>query len=356
MAFEDFSCSIGLLRFPLIVLVVFIHSRFQGPSYPDADTELLCNSVFWGKMPHCAVAAFFLFSGYLFACRTMQPKTEQGPFFFQYLGMLRGKFKSLVIPYFLWNTLLMLPHLLIQVLNLSSSLLPVQKFADMTFLQILVRAYGFDMREFPIDVPLWYVRSLVLFFLLSPILLFLIRFLPKYLSLLLLFAGSFLPINSSVLFFTFGIFCGSFDVDLRPLKNKWGILCLVPLPAFALLADSFPSMLSNMGPNVLWAILHWLFLLFLVPFAMLMQRLPEKAGKLLVLGGGYSFWIYCSHAPVATSLSRIGLRLHCLGMPPLLWMLLTCVATIAITLLVFFVARRIAPRATKILCGGRLPK
>jgi len=354
LAFEDFSCSINLLRFPLIVLVVFIHSRFQ--TYPDADTELLCNSVFWGKMPHCAVSAFFIISGYLLASRMIQNRVEQSNLVSMYLTTLRRKFKSLVIPYFLWNTLVMLPHLLIWGLHISSSLFPAPKFAGMNILQILVRTYGLDMREYPIDVSLWYVRSLMFFFLLSPLFLFLIRFLPKYLSLLLLFAGFFLPGNSSVLFFLIGIFCGYFDVDLRPLKNKWGVLFLVPLPVFCFLADHFRSILSIMGPNVFWAILHLLFFLFLVPLAMLMQRLPDKAQKLLVLGGGYSFWIYCSHAPIATTLSRVGLRFHCLGMPPLLWMLLTCAATTAITVLAFLVMRRVAPSATKILCGGRLPK
>ena len=250
----------------------------------------------------------------------------------------------------------MLPHLLIWRLHISSSLFPAPKFAGMNFWQILVRTYGLDMREFPIDVPLWYVRSLMIFFLFSPLFLFLIRFLPKHLSLFLLFAGYFLPINSSVLYFLFGIFCGYFDVDLRPVKNSWGVLLLIPLPVFCCLADHFQAILSIMGPNVFWAILHWLFFLFLVPLTMLMHHLPDKAQKLLILGGGYSFWIYCSHALIATTLSRIGLRLHCLGMPPLLWMILSCAATIAITVLAFFIARRIAPHATAVLCGGRLPK
>lgn len=353
LAFEDFSCSIGLLRFPLIVLVVFIHARFQGPDYPDSGTELLCKSIFWGRMPHCAVAAFFLFSGYLFASKTMQGKKGQCDNVHSYLEMLRRKFKSLVVPYFLWNTLVMLPHLLIWGLNISSSLIPAPKYAGMNFLQILVRSYGLDIREFPIDVPLWYVRSLILFFLFSPIFLFLIRCLPKYMSFVLLIAGSFLSIDIS---FLFGMFCGYFEIDLRPLKNKWGLLLLIPLPAFCLLADCLPSIQANIGKNVILAILHWSFLLFLIPLTMLMQRLPEKTRKMLALGGGYTFWIYCSHAPVATTLSRIGLRSRCLGMPPLLWMMLTCAATIAITLLAFYVVRRIAPRAAKVLCGGRLPK
>ena len=356
VTFEFFSRSIGLLRFPLIVLIVFIHARFQGPDYPDAATEHLCKSLFWGKMPHCAVAAFFLFSGYLLASRTMRRRNDQGGIFVSYPDMLRRKFKSLVIPYFIWNTLVMLPHLLIWALHLSSSLLPSTKFAGMNFFQILVRTYGLDPREYPIDVPLWYIRSLMLLFLISPVLLFLIRHLPKYLSLCLIIAGTFLLSGEKeVLFFSFGIFCGYFDVDLRPIKKHW-FLYLVPMPAFCLLVSCLPSIRSDVGANLVMTMLNWLFFLFLAAFAELLGRLPEKSREWLVLAGGYSFWIFCSHAPVATTLSRIGLRFHCLGMPPLLWILLSCAVTITITLGGFYVVRRVAPRATAVLCGGRLPK
>ena len=176
--------------------------------------------------------------------------------------MLRRKFKSLLIPYFLWNTLIMLSHLLILALHVSSSLLPPPKFANMSFMQILVRTYGLDIREFPIDVPLWYVRSLMLFFLFSPIFLLLIRGLPKYLCFLLLVAGSFLPANGSVPFFLLGMFCGYFEIDLRPLKNKWGLLLLIPLPAFCLLADCLPSIQANIGKTLSWQYSTGLFFCF----------------------------------------------------------------------------------------------
>ncbi len=350
LSFQAASSSIELLRFPLIVLIVFIHARFQGPDYPDPGTERLCNSISFGKMPHCAVVAFLVISGYLFASRAEQIIGLSG-----YLGMLRRKFKSLVIPYFLWNSLIMLPHLFLSFRNISSPLLPAPKFAGMNLLQIFVRSYGLDMREMPIDVPLWYVRDLMLLFVISPALLFLIRHLPKYVSLPLLISGTVLLADKTICFFSFGMFCGYFDVDFRPLKKIW-FPCLVLLPAYCILADCFPAILHKTATEINWGILNWLSLLFFAAFSVPLKHLPGNIRKWLVLAGGYSFWIYCSHSVFATTSARIGLRLHCLGMPPLLWMILGTFGTIAITVAAFFVMRRIAPGAARLLCGGRFPK
>ena len=357
-AFEDISASIDLLRFPLIILIVFIHARFQGPDYPDSFTESFCKSVFFGIMPHCAVVAFFVISGYLFASKAEQRRSvetdRKEKFFSLYWRMLRSKSKSLLIPYLLWNTLVMLPHFLISVCGVSSPLLPDSKYAGMNFYQVLVRSYGLDMRVYPIDVPLWFVRSLMFFFLVSPAILLLIRHLPKYVSFCLLLAGSVLTDDKAFLFFVFGIFFGCFDIDLRPLK-KILFLCLLPLPVFCLLCECFPSININLGSRVFLSLLNWFFLLFFFALAAGMKCLPENIRKWIVQAGGYSFWIFCSHAFVATTITRIGLRVRCLGMSPPLWIVLDCIVTIAITLAAFFVMRRVVPRMTRLLCGGRLP-
>ena len=163
-AFEDISRKIYLLRLPLIFLIVFIHARYMEiDDYPDRWMRLLSESVLLGKVPHCAVIFFFVISGYLF---TWSEKSG-------YLNLIQRKGYTLLIPYVIWNTMLMVVHLLCGLLPYKK-LLPAFKYAGMTPWQVVVRSYGLDM-GMPIDVPLWYVRDLLLLFLVAPLLIWLVR-------------------------------------------------------------------------------------------------------------------------------------------------------------------------------------
>ena len=333
-AFEDISRKIYLLRLPLIFLIVLIHARYMEiDDYPDRWMRLLSESVLLGKVPHCAVIFFFVISGYLF---TWSEKSG-------YLNLIQRKGYTLLIPYMIWNTMLMVVHLLCGLLPYKK-LLPAFKYAGMTPWQVVVRSYGLDM-GMPIDVPLWYVRDLLLLFLVAPLLIWLVRRLPLWFTPLLLLAASFFMEDCSILFFTFGLFCRYWDIDLRPLSKWWPLFIGAPLGYF----------ITAEFTVINWPLMLWISVPFYTGIAMLLQRLPNHMQKHMIHFGEYSFWIYCSHAPVATTLTRVGRSLNYLGMPPVFWVGVNCVVTVAIIVTCLWVMRRIMPGCVALLCGSRFP-
>ena len=112
MANMDFwtlqSKTIDWLRFPLIVMVVFIHNPGLG-DIPDPvelcgenslsaiDYLNLLRISFSSVLPRIAVPAFFLISGCLFFARVRAWDNSV------YRRKLQKRFATLLIPYVLWN-------------------------------------------------------------------------------------------------------------------------------------------------------------------------------------------------------------------------------------------------------------
>ena len=333
-AFEDLSQKIYLLRLPLILLIILIHARFMWPNYPDDWCRWLEKSVLFGKVPHCSVTVFFVISGYLFNWTNNS----------SYPVLLKKKCNTLLIPYILWNTILMIVHALRGVFS-NLAILPAFKFAGMTPWQVFVRSYGLDLGA-PIDYPLWFVRNLLLIFPVAPLLLWFARRCPIWLTPVFLITVSFFMKDCSLIFFCFGMFCRHCDLDLRPFNKWWPLGMAVPFAYFLLAEFQWLE----------WHVLQWLSVPFFLSITMLMLRFPKKLQALIIHLGKYSFWVYCLHAPVATTLTRVGRRMHFLGMPPILWVFLNCMFTFAICVMMLRILRRIAPFCASLLSGERVPK
>lgn len=95
---SSISRVISRLRFPLMVGVVFIHSKsiFIKPEMP-----LLSNiaTFFSSILPSFCVPLFFTFSGYLFFAST--PNLTPC----DYGRKLKKRFRTLAVPYLFWNSL-----------------------------------------------------------------------------------------------------------------------------------------------------------------------------------------------------------------------------------------------------------
>ena len=96
------STIVSRLRFPLILLVVYVHSF----GIPAEDTNVpLLHSGFYemvrtllsGMIAHSAVPTFFFISGFLMFYRV------EGYSLQLYRTKMRNRFFSLLIPYIIWN-------------------------------------------------------------------------------------------------------------------------------------------------------------------------------------------------------------------------------------------------------------
>lgn len=120
------SQVITALRFPLIVLVLFVHSNFKGVSFawdnalkasfslPIGNINLSLGTFIdfiSGSLAPLANPFFFFISGLLFFhCKQFTRKV--------YINKIRHRLQSLLIPYILWNLLFLL------IIAIGSSLRP----------------------------------------------------------------------------------------------------------------------------------------------------------------------------------------------------------------------------------------
>jgi Acyltransferase family. len=225
---ESISLSINKLKFPLTVGVVFIHNQLKvsneisisGQHVPIPDTawyEAVIN-LFSYVLPCIAVPVFFCISGYLFFKERVLDK-------YLYINKLKKRFKSLVIPYFLWNTLGLLIFLTVR-LPFLHSLFPNTSLKDVTLNKILSGYWACEGNGFPFDYPLWYVRELILVVIISPLLYLAVK---KWKSIFLIIVGiccfcNLCPAKFSLtlyacFFFSLGIWAQLFPEKIEYIKR-----------------------------------------------------------------------------------------------------------------------------------------
>lgn len=168
------SAIISFLRFPLSVAVVLIHTSIakehvNGNIVGDINIYPLyniiynfLNTVFF----QLAVPIFFFISGYLFFFKF--EKFGLGEYFRQ----IRSRTRTLVVPYLLWNLVVILKTVIAQNwfpalsgqtnafenFNVSQWLLMFWDVSDVT-----------ESLPLPINGPLWFVRNLIVLTIFSPI-------------------------------------------------------------------------------------------------------------------------------------------------------------------------------------------
>lgn len=186
---------ITVLRLPLAVGVVFIHAQ-QGPlpqGLPPMHMDMVAQLRWWlsSALPSLAVATFFILSGFLFFQGYSQ---QEGWHFFR--RKWSNRLRTLLLPYLLWNVLKLLQLWAKHDWDAWST--HWQRVEGFNFLwgqHTIGRAtdgfLGLSLGSFdaPLNVPLWFVRELMIFSLLTPLLAFLLRHRWSALSLLALLFG-----------------------------------------------------------------------------------------------------------------------------------------------------------------------
>lgn len=172
----DISKAITLLRFPLIVGVVFLHS------FPLQSTEIDWN-IFNGEqfyrlfcivtsyiLPIICTPAFFFISGYLFFLNVEKFNRQV------YVKKLYKRVKTLLIPYVLWNMIPYIIHMIMVIVKGGDffSLLSFSCFINIFWnehsLNDVYNWAGWPiMYIYPLNGALWYLRDLILLSVISPL-------------------------------------------------------------------------------------------------------------------------------------------------------------------------------------------
>ena len=224
------SQAIDWLRFPLAVGVVFIHAYGVSALTPSAvegahplwvECCKLLRSLLSQWLPAVAVPAFFLISGRLFFKGVTRFSREV------YFSKLHRRLFSLALPYFLWNII----ALVVQFLRTRWEVLTFENAFEKFSFYVRQKGgwsvfwdshsigrdthnwFGFPVEGLtaPVDVPLWFVRELMVLALLSPLIWWLLRRLRwRFLLLLTLcyVLSVWMPVHalsvSAALFFSLG--------------------------------------------------------------------------------------------------------------------------------------------------------
>lgn len=360
MLSERSSRALAGIRFPLVLMVLAMHvhpeALHAGPVFSPAVTALT-------QLGFMAVPCFFLMSGYLFF-RGLEDWDWKA-----YGRKLRSRVHTLLIPYLIFN-LLCIAAPLAGVDNPARNpdALPVFGWFwdSVTYNAGAENWLGFSLQLFyPENVPLWYVRDLMLMCVISPLVFVAVRRVPALVLpvLALLFV---LGIgngwrgfsNSALLFFSLGGFFAVRRIDL-------------PLWAYMRRGVLIPAALA------LWVAVVWLAE---APFVQQFQQLFYLAASFATLSLAYalsvrepsplalrlsesSFFVYALHMVTFGSFSMLG------GIDSLLasllsagtsafgawcYMFIAPAAVASACFLLFMLLRRLCPPVLAVLTGGRL--
>lgn len=360
---------IECLKFPLSVLVVYIHGF--GENFVDWNGLNSCTYEYIrGTISHViariAVPMFFCFSGFLFF-------KDIGLIAFDkniYINKLKRRVKTLLVPYLLWNTLQIL---LTVSMILKGCFLGAKSFADILnyfgdkgYLEMFwncntwpgeVNAFGELLQNTgPILLPFWYIRDLIVMCLLAPVVYFFCKI--KY-SWLLLFVAYVLSVKINifgvqmlgVFFYSAGAYVAIHGVDIINLCRK---LSAVFIPLSIFLTFSGILYVEQKSP---WQIV--LFNMYLLIAIIAVLAITEKIVDGRTLNKSLpqmSFFVYASHPLLILYLSELLLsRLLPWGLPIIKtvnYLLAPLLATI-VCCLIYIIMKRYFHSALNLLTGGR---
>lgn len=163
------SKIISLLRFPMIVGIVMIHSGITLQN--DVSDYYLYNHLvvkgIIGTLTRLCVPLFFFISGYLFwANNTFNLSV--------YLRKLKKRVSSLLIPYIFYCTLAIILFAILNFLKPEIQTGPTPSIKDWNFYVILSMYWNMG-DNLPIVPQFWFIRNLMVFILFAPIIYKLIK-------------------------------------------------------------------------------------------------------------------------------------------------------------------------------------
>lgn len=372
------SDTISILRFPLTVGVVFIHfslskglnihGTFYGLNNPD--WFFFVTNFISEVLSKLCVPSFFFISGFLFFREAYFNKDL-------YIQKLSTRIRSLFIPFILWNIIGAAFILCKSTIPFVSNYYPpieirfsfIRLFS--TFFNnsnnsgLLVYPADFPppMDICPINIPLWYVRELMIMVLLSPLTYWIIKKGGKlsiivlaliwYTTPLLLPKAHYFPMFIQALFFfSWGAFYNIHQINFihlfREAKYIFCILYLIIAMTDALTKGSTYSLY-----------IHTLGLLVGIPLVFIIasyiaEYWNNKPKQILI---DSCFFIYALHSLFMNDMAKFAFKsFHIIDWNPYIWLLFYLsvpIITTGICISLYSFIRSIMPHFCRLLIGNR---
>ncbi|MDE6215503.1 acyltransferase [Bacteroides sp.] len=351
---EIISLVIDRLKFPLICGVVFIHNQLKGEisvsglsvPIPNAPWYEAVINLFSYVIPCIAVPIFFIISGYLFFKEeTFNEKL--------YLTKMKKRFRSLVIPYVLWNTLALFIFIFVRIPALHG-LFPNVSLEEVTLPKVLSGYWAREGDGFPFDFPLWYVRELILMVIISPFLYVAVKKMKVcfFISILICMFFSLCPKEfgftlSACFFFSLGL-CARLFPQLIEYVKRLDFIKYLYFPL--VVADLYTVTLGSPVNHYIHLLVIFSGILTVLNYVFIL-----KGGKKGCLFKEEIFFIYASHGLFIAFLQKAVLKIirPITEVEFLVIYFLVPILTITISIGMYRCMKRVTPKVLSILVGGR---
>lgn len=347
------SKTIDALRFPLAVAVVFLHYCLTVILDATGPQRVLC-LLFQEGICRLAVPCFFLLSGFLFFNGLQDWSWPE------WGRKMRKRVRTLLVPYLLWNVIALLARWIYNNVQAGpvSLLQQIQEVGGIRMFWSVSGALPIGSQAFPVDGPLWFIRDLMLFVVLTPAIHLFLRWTKGYgvLGLCVLFLAVRRVVPEGLLFFVFGAWMQLSGRNL--LQTAWPrryallAVAVLSMAAVFLLTDvsdywarfcKLFFLVSGIGSAICLAAWGW-----------------EKRTRLSVpFLAGSSFFIFAAHEVLILQNAACPLVASLLPTDTvwgsILAFFLTPALAVAICLGLLFLLQRFLPRTAGVLTGGRKP-
>ena len=353
------SERLALLRFPLIVGVVFIHAYGSAVAFDngatvvgaaqDAPAAAFVQNLISQGLARVAVPLFFWMSGFFFFLDYGGTRREYG-------AKLRARVRTLLVPFLFWNAATLLVFGVVQALPATRGMFAAATrfVCDYRLADYLSALLGLE--RFPAAYQFWFIRDLMVVVLLAPVGQLLLRFVPRMSVLILMGLWFFdvwpvaIPSAAAVAFFHAGAWCAR--TGFRPAALDRFAVPLLAAYAAVVLMDAqgsgrdWPAAIHSTG-----------ILLGMASALVLSGPLARTRGlkKSLLAAGSCSFFVFAVHEPLLTVFKKTAFLVFRpeSGAAVLVLYFAVPLAVIALALLVHGALRRLAPRLLAGIAGGR---
>lgn len=344
------SQTIDWLRFPMAVAVVMLHHSVMLMENATGPLRVLC-ILFQEGVCRLAVPCFFFISGYLFFNKLQEWSWSE------WTRKIKSRGRTLLVPYLLWNLIAFFAYWIYARVH-GDGISLQQHFLNNGGLRLFWGTNGdipLGMRSGPCDSPLWFVRDLMYFTLLTPLIHLFVRWTKGFgvLALIIFFFAVPGIITEGFAFYITGS-------ALQMMRKNIVEICWPRRVVFYLLSAVFLIALYILFDLEYWRRLVkniFLFCGIAAAFCATAQLLRQNRIHLHPFLTRSSFFIFATHEI---------LILHNLAWPlvgailpstgtfwPCLEYFLTPALAVFISLGLLFLMERLLPRTTGLLTGNR---
>ena len=345
--YQRLSAAITWLRFPLIFLIILLHCYSVVKLDGSRVSFFKATYPFSLWLGETGVPGFFFISGYLFY---LSKKS--------YSKKLKTRIHTLLIPYLLWNAILLSLYLVAyaagypQTINYKS----ITEYGLIDYIRLFWDRGSYDNGNFvPLLCPFWYIRNLLIMSILSPLLYYIVKYgrglfiLIVCLWWMMTYHNAFIP--QTLFFFSLGAYFSIMDVNPLEVVVKYRnwFLALFALFAFADIAMHT----IYVTPMNLQA--HRLALIFNIPIFLLLADLCVRKNYSTSYLPNAAFIVFAVHYPIV-----VILRKYCAAhfsessdiTHIILYFICVIIATI-VSLLIYLLLVKFSPKLKNILSGNR---